>query len=136
MTILDFDKFKATPLQRAQCDYIIVPEFVRADALAEINRDFPAITQAGNFHTDQVKYGPGFQAFMDELTSPDLRRLFSAKFGFDLEGFPKRYRAGHIDAPGFEQPRAALAACQTADAAGRQPAGSARIRPSTCGVPC
>jgi hypothetical protein len=88
MSLLDYDKFKATPLQRGQCDYIIVPGFVRAEALDEINRDFPAIAQAGNFHTDSVKYGPHFQAFMDEITSPELRRLFGEKFGFDLEGFP------------------------------------------------
>lgn len=88
MSLLDYEKFKATPLQRAQCDYIIVPEFVRPEVLKEINADFPDISQAGNFHIDATKYGPRFQAFMDELTSPELRRLFGEKFGFDLEVFP------------------------------------------------
>jgi hypothetical protein len=88
MSLLDYDKFKATPLQKAQCDYIIVPEFVRPDVLKEINSDFPAITQPGNFHVDTHKYGPRFQAFIDELTSPEMRRMFGAKFGFDLETYP------------------------------------------------
>lgn len=99
MSLFDYEKFKATPLQKGQCDYIIVPEFVRAEALKEINADFPSITQPGNFHIDATKYGPGFQAFMDELTSPELRRLFGEKFGFDLETYPpqvtvRKYMAG------------------------------------------
>jgi SM-20-related protein len=99
MSLLDFEKLNATPLQKGQCDYIIVPEFVRPEAFKEINADFPSISQPGNFHLDDVKYGPRFQALMDELKSPEMRRLFGAKFGFDLETYPpqvtvRRYMAG------------------------------------------
>ena len=40
MSLLDYEKLKATPLQKGQCDYIIVPEFVRPEAFKEINADF------------------------------------------------------------------------------------------------
>jgi SM-20-related protein len=88
MSIFDYEKLKATPLQRGQCDYIIIPEFVRPEAFSEVHDDFPAITEPGNFRIADVQYGPRFQALMDELTSPELRRLFGEKFDYDLSGFP------------------------------------------------
>jgi SM-20-related protein len=88
MSILDIDKFDATPLQREPCDYIVVPEFVKREALAKLNADFPSIARAGNFPLEGLSYGPGFQSIIDEMQGPEVRRHFSAKFGMGLESFP------------------------------------------------
>jgi hypothetical protein len=88
MSALNFEKFNATPLQKEPCNYIYVPEFVRPEALKGINADFPEITEPGNFPLDGITYGPRFQALLDEMTGPEMRRHFSEKFGFDLNPYP------------------------------------------------
>jgi hypothetical protein len=88
MSMLNLAKFDATPLQTEPCDYLIVPGFVRPEALAGLNADFPVIDAAGNFPFEDLSCGPRFQALVDELTGPDVRRHFAAKFGMDLDAFP------------------------------------------------
>jgi len=100
MSALDFDKFDATPLEREPCDYILVPEFVRPEALAGINTDFPAITDPGNFPVDDLTFGPRFAGLVAELTGPVMRRHFASKFEMDLEPYPtqmtiRRYMASY-----------------------------------------
>jgi len=87
MSALDFKKFDATPLQKEPCNYIYVPEFIKPEALKGINDDFPEIAEPGNFPLEGIKYGPRFQALMDELTGPEMRKHFAEKFGFDLDPF-------------------------------------------------
>lgn len=93
MSALDFKKFDATPLQTEPCNYIVVPEFVTPEALKGINEDFPDIKDPGNFPLDDIKYGPRFKALMEELTGPEMRKHFAAKFGMDLDQFPTQMTA-------------------------------------------
>jgi SM-20-related protein len=100
MSVLDFAKFDATPLQRDPCDYILVPEFVRPEALGAINADFPQITDPGNYPVDDITYGPHFRDLVDELTGAEMRRHFAAKFEMDLDPLPtqmtvRRYMASY-----------------------------------------
>jgi SM-20-related protein len=88
MSMLDFQRFDAVALQNDPCPFVVVPEFVKAAAMAEINADYPAITDAGNFQLETLTYGPAFKAFVDELTGGEMRRHFAAKFGMDLDSFP------------------------------------------------
>jgi hypothetical protein len=85
MTLLDLEAFERTPLQRDPCEFVIVPRFVRPEALAALNRDFPAIDAPGNFAPEAVSCGPAFELLRKELESPELRARFAAKFGMDLE---------------------------------------------------
>jgi hypothetical protein len=85
MSLLDFEAFERTPLQHDPCDFVIVPRFVRPEALAAVNRDFPAIDEPGNFAPESVSCGPAFELLRKELESPELRALFAAKFGMQLE---------------------------------------------------
>jgi SM-20-related protein len=88
VSILNLARFDATPLQTEPCDYVIVPEFVKPEALAGLNADFPAIDAAGNFPFEDLTCGPRFQALVNEMTGPEVRRHFAAKFGMDLDPFP------------------------------------------------
>ena len=88
MSMFDFDAFQRTPLQRDPCDFIIVPGFVKPDALEAINRDYPKITKAGNFPPDGLDYGAGFQAMLDELHRPETKQHFATKFDMDLSDCP------------------------------------------------
>lgn len=85
MSLLDLEAFERTPLQHDPCDFMIVPRFVRAEALSAVNRDFPVIDEPGNFTPESVSCGPAFELLRKELESPELRAVFAAKFGMDLE---------------------------------------------------
>jgi hypothetical protein len=86
----DFDlaALRAQPLSREPFEHLVVPEFVKRDALARINADYPKISQRGSFPVDQVAYGPTFREMLDELESDEFRAAFEEKFNIDLTGRP------------------------------------------------
>jgi len=104
MAFLDFEKFATVPLQQEPCSFLVVPQFVKAEALEKINSDYPRIEKPGNFPLEGLEFGPAFQQFLDEMQGPEMRRFFSEKFGMDLNPYPtqmtiRRYASaddGHI----------------------------------------
>ena len=88
MAILDFEALDRAPLQKDPCDFVVVPHFVKREALAEVNRDYPEIEAPGNFAPEELRYGTTFAALLEELRSPLMREKFAAKFGLDLSGHP------------------------------------------------
>ena len=88
MPIFDLAAFEATPLKHDPFDYLIVPNFVRADSIGAVERDYPNIDKPGSFPVADLKYGPAFQDMLDEFASDAVRAAFARKFGVDLEGRP------------------------------------------------
>jgi len=84
--MFDLAAFAATPLQREPFDYLVVPGFIRPAALAEVNRDFPAIEGPSNHPPERLRYGPAFASLIDSLRSPELAALLGEKFSVDLSG--------------------------------------------------
>ncbi len=87
--ILDLAALEATPLERNPFDFLVVPNFVTAEALATINKDYPTISGPGNFKLEELDYGVAFAALIAELRGPALRDLVAAKFGVNLTGCPQ-----------------------------------------------
>jgi hypothetical protein len=89
-TLEDFDlqALRAQPLSREPFEFVVVPEFVKPEALACINADYPKIPQRGSFPVDQVAYGPAFAKMLDQLESDEFRAAFEEKFNIDLGGRP------------------------------------------------
>ena len=85
---LDLESFKAVPLTREPFQFLTVPNFLTAEACEAINRDYPKIAESGSFPAAQLKFGPAFQEFLDELGSDEFRAAFEEKFGLDLTGRP------------------------------------------------
>jgi len=85
---LDLERFESTALQRAPFDFLIVPGFLKRDALPAIEHDFPAIASGGSFPSTSLSCGPAFEALLAELQGPAVTRSFEAKFGIDLSGRP------------------------------------------------
>ena len=83
---LDLEALKATPVTRKPFEYFVVPGFVRPEARAKINADYPKISEGGSFPVAQLSYGPAFREFVGELESDDFREAFEDKFGLDLSG--------------------------------------------------
>jgi SM-20-related protein len=68
--------------------YLMVPGFVRPEAIDAIERDFPQVAHAGSFPLPALDYGPAFQTFMDAIRGPEFTAAVTQKFGIDLARHP------------------------------------------------
>ncbi len=99
MSAIDLDGFSATPLVRDPYDHLIVPGFLKPDAVAQIDGDYPAIESPGSFPLETLSPGPAFVHFMEELRGPTVCKAFSEKFGTDLAPYPTTITVrGHCQA--------------------------------------
>ena len=89
MSLIDLDAFDAASLQREPFDFLVVPGFLKPEALAAVNRDFPDLAGPSNYAMDDVtNYGPAFGQLLDELNRPEVAEHFARKFGVDLGDAP------------------------------------------------
>jgi hypothetical protein len=88
MSLININALRAAQLQTDPFDYLVVPGFLRADALAQINADYPAIDTAANHALENLSYGAAFEALMDELRGPTLASALGEKFDMDLNSLP------------------------------------------------
>ena len=86
--MIDLDALDATPLQRDPFDFLVVPDFMRPDAVTAAIADYPEIADPGNHKLEALRYGPAFAALLDELQSPAMTEHLGAKFGVDLSPYP------------------------------------------------
>lgn len=86
--MFDYQALQQAPVVKEPFPYLILPRFVGGAALAAIERDFPDLQQPGSFPLESLRYGPGFEAFTEELRQPRLRQLLGEKLGIDLSGRP------------------------------------------------
>jgi hypothetical protein len=85
---LDIEAFRRTPLEQEPYPHLVVPGFVRPEALDRLNDDFPAIDGPGSYPPESLELKPIFAEFIAALEGGALRDLFAAKFGLDLAGRP------------------------------------------------
>jgi hypothetical protein len=88
MQSLDLEAFRAAPLIREPFEYLVLPGFLKPQAAAAINRDYPVIENPGSFPVEELAYGPAFARFVETLQGPEVRAAFEEKFGIDLTGRP------------------------------------------------
>jgi SM-20-related protein len=88
MDLFDWEKFRTVPLSRDPYEHIVVNGFVRPDALARINEDYPSIEDTGSFPVERLELGADFKALVDGLESEEFRQAFEEKFQMDLSGRP------------------------------------------------
>lgn len=85
---IDLERFRTTPLATDPFDHLIVPGFIRPEATAAINADFPPIDRPGSFPVSELTYGPQFRALLDALYAPEMTQAFADKFALDLSRRP------------------------------------------------
>jgi SM-20-related protein len=96
---IDVDAVAAAAVTRAPFPYFMVPGFVKREALAAINADFPAVAHAGSFPLPTLSYGPAFRAFMGAIQGPEFARAVGAKLGMDLSARPTMVTVRGLCAP-------------------------------------
>ena len=88
MQILDIERFRAARITSEPYEYLVLPDFVRADCLARIHADFPRIDRGGSFPLASLCYGSTFADLAEELMGDELRDAFAENFAMDLSQRP------------------------------------------------
>jgi SM-20-related protein len=88
MDFFDWESFRATPLNDAPYEHVIVNGFVKPEALRKINADYPRIEDTGSFPVEGLEFGPDFEKMVEALESDEFRSAFEEKFHVDLSGRP------------------------------------------------
>jgi hypothetical protein len=95
---IDLDAFDAAPLAREPFAYAMVPHFVKPEAMAPINADYPLVTHPGSFPLPTLEYGPAFGRFMAAIQGPEFTRAVEKKLGVELKGRPTMVTARGVSA--------------------------------------
>ena len=95
---LDLDAFQATPLMREPFPFLMVPRFVKPEAMGPINADYPLVAWPGSFPLPTLTYGPAFATFIAALEGPAFKRAVEQKLGVDLKGRPTMVTARGVSA--------------------------------------
>jgi SM-20-related protein len=88
--MLQISALEQTTLESSPFEHVVVKDFIGNDAISEINRDYPEIHDPKNFQIEDLSFGPGFEQFLTELQSDEVREAVGRKFGVDLTGKPSQ----------------------------------------------
>ena len=95
---IDLEAFEAAPVAREPFAFAMVPHFVRPEAMAAINADYPLVGHPGSFALPTLQFGPAFAAFINALQGPEFTRAVEKKLGVDLKGRPTMVTARGVSA--------------------------------------
>ncbi len=87
--MLDIDNLRGVESHRDPFNFLVVPGFLKPNALDEVVADFPVLTEPRNHKLAGLKYGPGFARLLEELGDPSWVSLVGEKLGVpDLSSLP------------------------------------------------
>jgi hypothetical protein len=85
---INIEALRAAPVTQEPYPYMIVPNFVRDDAVDKIEADYPDVEIPGSLPLPSLTYGENFRQFMDDIRSPEMRAVIESKFNIDLADRP------------------------------------------------
>lgn len=85
---VDFEAFSAAPVATDPFTHILLPRFVRAEALADVFAALPPMKGRGSFPIEAVRLGGAAKAVIAGLQSKEFQHIVEQKFGLDLTGAP------------------------------------------------
>jgi SM-20-related protein len=88
MSLININALRAAQLRTDPYDFLVVPSFLDSEALARVNRDYPAIDSAANHDLENLTYGAAFEDLMDELRGPAVAHVLGEKFHMELASLP------------------------------------------------
>ena len=89
--ILNLKALDAASLQTEPFEYVVVPHFIKPEALVKIQADYPEMDQPGSIPLPQLTYGPAFADSIKALKGPDFEKSISDKFSVVLTGRPTMF---------------------------------------------
>jgi hypothetical protein len=109
MAIIDLSSIKRARYSQEPYECLCAEHFIKAEAVSDLQREFPNITKLGYLTVDEVDLRGRFKKLIDELEGPELTEALSQRFGQDLHKFPRlttiikrsppEYRTIHTDGP-------------------------------------
>ncbi|MGO8799525.1 MAG: 2OG-Fe(II) oxygenase [Roseiarcus sp.] len=91
MTYCDFEALDRTPLQRDPFEFLVVPDFIKAETFQSVVADYPAVPGPGSHPPAELDIHGRFKELMGELLGPQFRSAIERKFAIDLAGRPTMY---------------------------------------------
>jgi hypothetical protein len=91
LTYCDFEALEQTPLQRDPFEFLVVPDFIKADKFPAVVADYPAVPGPGSHPPAELAIRGRFKELMGELLGPRFRSAVERKFAIDLTGRPTMY---------------------------------------------
>jgi hypothetical protein len=88
MSQLAIDTLRAAPIAADPFPHVVIPEFVRPQALPGVVRDLPAMERGGSFPISSLRLGPDALALLRALEGEEFRAAIAEKFSLDLAGAP------------------------------------------------
>ena len=88
MPLTNLNTLRAARVETDPYDYLVVPSFLDAPSLEQVNRDYPAIDSAANHTLESLTYGVAFKQLMQELQSPEFAAVLGEHFDMDLVSLP------------------------------------------------
>lgn len=88
MSSIDIASLRNAAVNPDPFEHVVVRGFLRARALDDLDRDFPAIARPGSFPASALEFGPAFASLLDELQSKEMAETVTYKFGIDLSDKP------------------------------------------------
>lgn len=85
---INLEALRAAHVTQEPFPYLIVPGFVRSDAMDAIEEDYPKVEIPGSLPLPTLTYGPKFEQFMADIRGPEMTAAITEKFGIDLSGRP------------------------------------------------
>ena len=86
-TVLDENAIRDAKLRRDPYDYAYVDQAMPTSRKDEVLADAPVIPQRGTYGIPNLRYGPRFDAVLQDLLSDRFRRLVEEKFDMDLSPY-------------------------------------------------
>ncbi len=101
MDLLDFDALRAAPVERDPFAHILLPRFVKVEALAQVVAVLPAMRARGSFPVEGLRLGQAAREMVAGLEGEVFRDIVAEKFGLELADAPLmttlRGRSGEQD---------------------------------------
>ncbi len=88
MSVVDLDALRETPLAAEPFPHVIVPGFVKEQALAAIERAFPPVDMPGSLPAGLFADVPALAALFAACQGPEMTAAVEDKLGIDLSGRP------------------------------------------------
>ncbi len=88
---LAIEKLRAAELQTDPFDYVILPAFLSAESIRQVNCTYPLITRGGSYPIQSLETGMTIREVIDELDGPEFEAVVAEKFRVNLTGKPKMH---------------------------------------------
>lgn len=86
--MIDLEALRNAPVESDPFDHLVVPQFIAADALPQIEADFPGDIGPGSYPLASLRCGPSFTRLAEAIQGHDMSAILGEKFGLPLTEHP------------------------------------------------